>query len=163
MMVTDFTRPGDLWRGINDGVMGGVSTGAMTLENGHAAFRGRVSFDNNGGFASIRSRPAPHDLGGFDGLLIRVRGDGKRYGLRLRTADTFDGVSYQASLAPPVGEWREIRLPFSEFRPVFRGRVVPGQPPLDPARIRTLGVIIARQEGPFMLEIAWIQAYPPAP
>jgi monofunctional biosynthetic peptidoglycan transglycosylase len=116
-----------------------------------------VSFDNNGGFASVRSRPAHHDLSDCDGLVLKVRGDGKRYGFRLRTTATFDGVSYQATLVPPTGEWLEVKLPFDEFEPVFRGRKVADHPPLDPAEIRTFGVIIARQEGPFRLDVASIR------
>jgi monofunctional biosynthetic peptidoglycan transglycosylase len=125
---------------------------------GYASFQGVVSFDNNGGFASVRSRPERHDLSGFDSLLLRVRGDGKRYGVRLRTEDSFDGVSYQASIAPPAGEWVELVLPLADFEPVFRGRVVSGHPPLDPAKIRTFGLIISRQEGPFRLDVAQIGA-----
>lgn len=46
------------------------------------------------------------------------------------------------------------------FRPVFRGRPVAGHPPLDPATIKTFGLIIAgRQEGPFCLELESIAGY----
>jgi hypothetical protein len=39
-----------------------------------------------------------------------------------------------------------------EFRPSFRGRAVPDAPPLDPARVRQVGLLIAdRQAGPFAL------------
>jgi hypothetical protein len=45
-----------------------------------------------------------------------------------------------------------VRL--AEFRASFRGREVPGAPPLDPARIRQVGLmIVARQAGPFALDI----------
>ena len=63
----------------------------------------------------------------------------------------FDGVSYQAAfVAPPA--WTTIHLPLGEFRPGFRGRAVPDAPPLDPARVRQVGLLIAdRQAGPFAL------------
>jgi monofunctional biosynthetic peptidoglycan transglycosylase len=160
--IIDFTRGDETWPHINDGVMGGVSSGEMVAAAGHATFRGTVSFDNNGGFSSVRSRAEVHDLSAFDGLVVRVRGDGKRYGFRLKTDASFDGVSYQAEISPPAGEWREIAVPFTEFVPVFRGRTVPGHPPLDPSRITTFGLIVSRQEGPFSIDIASIRAYPAA-
>ena len=66
------------WQVVNDDVMGGVSTSSFRLTNDVAVFRGEVSLDNNGGFASVRSLLARHDLAGFDAFVIRVRGDGRR-------------------------------------------------------------------------------------
>jgi monofunctional biosynthetic peptidoglycan transglycosylase len=159
LLIFDFTAEAEAWPSIDDGVMGGMSSSEMAVEEGIASFRGAVSFANNGGFASVRSRPERRDLSAFDGLIVRVRGDGRRYGLRLRTDAAFDGVSYQAELQPPAGAWVEVALPFSAFAPVFRGRPVPGHPPLDPARVTTFGLIIARQEGPFRIDLANIRGW----
>ena len=65
------------WQVVNDDVMGGVSTSSFCLTNGVALFRGKVSLENNGGFASVRSLPARHDLAGCDTFVVRVRGDGR--------------------------------------------------------------------------------------
>lgn len=159
MMIVDFAAGAEVWPSIDDVVMGGVSASEMVAEGGHASFRGVVSFDNNGGFASVRSRAEVRDLSAFDGLILRVRGDGKNYGFRLRTSASFDGVSYQAPLAPPAGEWTDIVIPFSDFVPVWRGRRVSDHPPLDPTRITTMGLIVSRQEGRFELDIANIRGY----
>lgn len=148
------------WRSINDGVMGGLSSGRMWLEDDVAVFGGTLSLENNGGFSSIRSIPAEHSLAGKEGLLLRVRGDGRTYGLRLRTNDRFDGPSYQAALPTRNGEWTEVRIPFDTFKAVYRGRNVPRYPELSPEKIRTFGLIIAdKQPGDFRLELDWIQAY----
>ena len=158
--VFDFSGRAEAWPNIDDPVMGGLSRSRMRLDGGVAVFEGVVSLENNGGFASLRSRPAAHDLEGYDGLVLRVRGDGKTYGVRLRTESRFDGVSYQVKLATEAGRWIEARLPFAAFRPGFRGREVRGYPALDPGAIRTFGLIISdKQEGPFRLEIDWIRAY----
>jgi NADH dehydrogenase [ubiquinone] 1 alpha subcomplex assembly factor 1 len=157
-VIVDFSSEEDCWSSIDDVVMGGVSSSRMTVANGVAAFSGVVSFDNSGGFASVRSRPLDLDLSAYDGLVLRVRGDGKRYGFRIRTTAAFDGVSYQGELAPPAGEWTDVELPFRDFVPVFRGRGVPDHPPLDRTRITTFGLMISRQEGPFRLEVASIRA-----
>jgi monofunctional biosynthetic peptidoglycan transglycosylase len=160
MMVVDFADNEIPWRSIDDVVMGGVSRSGMEVENGIATFRGEVSLDNNGGFASVRSSPEAHDLSGFDGLVLRVRGDGKRYAFRLRNSAAFDGASFQVRFRPPPGEWVEIAVPFSDFVPVYRGRRLTGHPPLDPRRIMTFGILISdKQEGPFQLDIQWIRGW----
>ncbi len=156
----DFEDGAAPWPSIDDVVMGGVSRSEMALDGGTAVFRGRLSLENNGGFASVRSRPKAWDLAGFEGLVLRVRGDGRTYGFRLRTSRSFDGVSYQASFTAPEGRWQEVRLPFDGFEPVFRGRRVPGYPTLEPAEIQTFGLILAdKNPGSFRLEIDHISAY----
>jgi monofunctional biosynthetic peptidoglycan transglycosylase len=162
MTIVDFSRGDAIWPHINDGVMGGVSSGGMSAGEGYATFQGTVSFENNGGFSSVRSPIVVHDLSMYEGLVLRVRGDGKRYGFRLKIDASFDGVSYQVQIEPPAGEWTEISVPFTDFIPVYRGRVVRDHPPLDPSRIATFGLIISRQEGPFRIDIASVGAYPPA-
>lgn len=157
VMIFDFRPGGEPWRSIDDVVMGGVSSSEMSIEHGFAAFHGELSLENNGGFASVRSEPRNHDLSAFDGLVLRVRGDGKRYKVRLRTTASFDGPSYQATIQPAPGDWQEVRIPFDDFAPVFRGRRLPDHPPLDPAQVKTVGLLIAdKQAGAFRLEIEWI-------
>lgn len=159
-MIFDFETPDREWRTINDGVMGGVSNSTMSVTDGVASFSGIVSLENNGGFASVRSLPADHDLGEFDGVALRLRGDGKRYAFRLRTTDRFDGPSYQAMIEPGAGEWSELVIRFGQFEPVYRGRPVPGYEPLDPSRVKTFGFLISdKQEGEFRLDIDWIRGW----
>lgn len=156
----DFAGGDVPWQPIDDAVMGGESASEMQVGDGIAVFRGAVSLARGGGFASVRSSPAQHRLAGFDGIALRLRGDGKTYQVRLRTTTAFDGPSYRAKVQTEPGSWLEVRLPFDSFEPVFRGRPLPGHPALDPAAIRTFGFLIAdRQSGPFRLEIDRITAY----
>ena len=94
--VFDFqtTTNSAAWQIVNDDVMAGVSASTFRLTNGVAVFRGEVSLENNGGFASVRSLPARHDLAGCDSFVIRVRGDGHRYKFTVRTDRTFDSTIY---------------------------------------------------------------------
>jgi hypothetical protein len=149
------------WRSINDGVMGGLSSGSLRVTpEGTAIFSGEVSLDNKGGFASVRSAIGRRDLSAFDGVQIRMRGDGRRYRIRLHTHGGMDGVAYQAAFDSVDREWRTVRLPFAEFEASFRGRRPAGAPPLDPATIEQLGLMIADgHAGPFRLEIDWIKTY----
>ena len=79
-VLFDFSDPRSvaLWNPINDGVMGGVSHSQLRHDPaGHAVFAGHVSFENNGGFASVRCQPC--DLGRQEVIayLLEVRGDGR--------------------------------------------------------------------------------------
>jgi hypothetical protein len=149
------------WSPIDDAVMGGVSRSHLTVTPERTGlFAGVVSIERNGGFASVRSAERRVDLGGFAGVRLCVRTDGKRYKLNVRTDPSFDGVVYQSPFQPSVGEWANLDLPFDRFVPTLRGREVAGAEPLDPARVLTVGFAIAdAQTGPFRLEIASIAAY----
>jgi hypothetical protein len=142
-----------LWQPVDDVVMGGVSRSSFgPAGSGVARFSGTVSLENSGGFASVRTPPREWEAAGATAFVLRVRGDGHTYKFTLRTSDRFAGLQYQARFAPPAGEWTEVRLPADSFVPTFRGRIVPGAPPLDPAHVRALGLMISdRQAGPFEL------------
>jgi len=148
------------WSAIDDRVMGGRSHSALRqADEACASFAGEVSLAHGGGFASVRS--APQDLGapGAGAYALDVRGDGKRYKLALRTDDGFDGISYQAPFVAPADAFTTIRLPLSAFVASFRGRAFPSAPPLDPAQVRQVGLVIADgQAGPFELRLRVIRA-----
>ena len=148
------------WYSVDDRVMGGVSrsTSSRFTENA-LVFEGNLSLERNGGFASIRSEEARFDLSGYEALVLRVRGDGNRYQLSMRTDGRFDGIRYRATFDTRDGEWLIVRLPLEAFRPTWRGRWVPNAGPLDASRIRSFGIMISdKQEGAFQLEIDWIAA-----
>lgn len=148
------------WSAVDDVVMGGRSASRMiSTSAGDALFQGRVSLAQGGGFASVRAPVEWPDLSGFRGLSLEVKGDGRRYRLRLWMERGMDRVSYQAPFEPPRGEWTEILLPFPLFVPSRRGQPVPDAPALDPARIRQVGLMVAdHQEGEFRLELRAIRA-----
>ena len=156
-VLFDFSDPHAVtaWHPINDGVMGGVSSSQLRHEpTGHAVFTGQVSLDNNGGFASVRCRPGELGRAGVAAYLLRVCGDGKRYKLNLRTDDGFDGINYQLQFDPPAGRWTTCRLARADFLATWRGQRVPDAAPLDTAKVRQIGLLIAdRQQGPFELAI----------
>lgn len=161
-VLFDFTsRTNAAWQIVNDDVMGGVSSSQFVITNSTAVFSGKVSLENNGGFASVRSLPARQEWGVADSFVIRVRGDGRRYKFTARMNQHFDGANYQCPFPTKQGEWQELRLPLKDFVPSFRGRVLKDEPPLDAAKVASIGFLISdQQEGPFHLEIAWIKAWP---
>lgn len=147
------------WYSVNDGVMGGRSKGSFTVtERGTLLFFGDLSLENNGGFASIRSRMEPLDLSDEEGLRVRIRGDGRTYTLNLWGPRMGSATSYRASMPTGSDGIEEIVIPFSNFQLTSYGREVRGQP-LDTADIRSIGFTISdKNEGPFQLEIVSIQS-----
>ena len=163
MVVFDFQKSDTLndWRTVNDGVMGGLSLGEFVIgDSNTAVFQGTVSLENNGGFSSTRTSPRLFNVAGFDGMLLRLKGDGKRYQFRLRVDERFDGIAYRYPFKTDDNKWIIIRVPFGECVPVFRGRVLNDVAPISPARIQQIGFLISdKQAGSFRLEIDWIKAY----
>ena len=75
------------WLVVNDGVMGGLSQSrAEKLPDGSIKFSGVISFENNGGFASIRHSGEMHLLNDSSGIRLKIKGDGKTYQFRVRTS-----------------------------------------------------------------------------
>lgn len=149
------------WLIVNDGVMGGLSRSSFSLSNNHTAvFTGFVTLENNGGFASTRTKPIHFQLDEYKGILIRVKGDGKKYQFRVQTNNRFDGVSYRYLFETTKDQWQTVAIPFDQCVPVFRGRILRNVEPLSPNDIRQMGFLVSDQQtGNFHLEIEWIKAF----
>jgi monofunctional biosynthetic peptidoglycan transglycosylase len=149
------------WYTVNDNVMGGISSSTVRVDTNtqKLTFSGNVSLENNGGFASTRSDWAGYDLRDYDGILMRVRGDGNIYRLRARTERTGAEVAYTALFDTEVDMWQEVYIPFAEMIPTYRGFTVGAAGPLDPSSIRSFGLMLSdKQKGHFFLEVDWIYA-----
>ena len=159
----DFSSPGTAasWGPIGDRVMGGISDSSFIYEDTSGAlFTGEVSMQHGGGFSSVRSGHLDLDLSGYQGLAITFMGDGKSYKLSVTTEPRFDSVIYRAVFDTRAGTWEELKIPFNQFIPTFRGEIVPEAPELDPSNIVALGLLISqRQKGPFQLKVSFIKAY----
>lgn len=146
------------WVAVNDGVMGGFSRGGPWLSGGHLEFRGALSLANNGGFASVRTTGRAFDLAHAKYIVLRVRGDGRRYQLRLATDARRRGarVSFGAGFDTEPGRWTEVRVPLDALEATVRGTVLQ-VPPMDRSRVSEIGLLIAdKREGPFALTVDWI-------
>ncbi|KAG8385403.1 hypothetical protein BUALT_Bualt03G0039400 [Buddleja alternifolia] len=135
------------WGALDDVVMGGVSESTFLIdpnggENGRPTgiFRGVVSTANNGGFTSIRTKnfSIPEDLSAYDGLELRLKGDGRRYKLIVRTSRDWDTVGYTIGFDTVKDQWKSLM--FSKFE--YDGK-------LNPTFV----------EGPFQLPISSIRSY----
>lgn len=159
--LLDFTAAdaAQRWQAVNDGVMGGVSDGRLritpekTLE-----FSGTLSLENNGGFASVRTRPAPLPIAAGDTLVVRVKGDGREYVLNIYTRSRRMAFSYRAPLPTAKGEWREVGIPLADCIPTSFGRRVAGMGPVQPDEIEGLGFMLSdKKPGAFTMEVEWVK------
>jgi monofunctional biosynthetic peptidoglycan transglycosylase len=143
------------WATVNDDVMGGVSTSSFTWgEGGSAEFKGNLSLDNNGGFASVRTTSQLPEIKGSIAFVVRVRGDGRTYRFTARMSNAWNSPTYQAEFETTAGEWLDVELPLRAFKASFRGRPLPNEPPLDASRINVIGVLLGdKKPGPFRLEV----------
>ncbi len=162
LVLAEFTsaRAEPRWYVVNDNVMGGRSEGDFRIEQGELYFAGRTNTDG-GGFSSIRTRPVEFALSDYDGIRVRVRGDGRRYTWRLTTDARWRGqeIGYWADFDPGEGAWSTVDIPFSRFVPRYRGTRLDG-PELDPARITGMGLMIYDNlDGPFELRLKSVHAY----
>lgn len=146
------------WQSVNDGVMGGRSDGRFrTTGNNTMDFYGTLSLENNGGFASVRSRGTNLGLAKGDSIVVRVRGDGREYSLNLYTPSRRIAFSYRAKFKTKKDEWIEVHVPLDNFVATWFGRAVRNQP-LDPTEVNGLGILLGdKKAGPFRLEVDWIK------
>ncbi|MEL0296115.1 MAG: CIA30 family protein [Cryomorphaceae bacterium] len=124
-VLFDFSKESDLssWYVVNDGVMGGLSEGALELTSeGHGSFTGQVRLENYGGFTSIRCATGKIETPAGAIVRMRVKGDGRNYQFRVKHKAR-DYQSYITTFSTS-GEWETIEIPLSKLYPSFRGRVL---------------------------------------
>lgn len=108
------------WYTVNDGVMGGMSEGTISINDvGIATFNGYVTTDNNGGFSSTRYVFNKKDVSKFNHVVLKVKGDGKSYQFRIKE-NSSQRYSYITTFKTSC-EWETIKIPLSSFYPSFRG------------------------------------------
>ncbi|MTI20166.1 CIA30 family protein [Fulvivirga sp. RKSG066] len=145
------------WRVVDDVVMGGRSSGSITLsEEGHGLFSGEVSLENNGGFSSVRHNLKAKDLAPYNKFIVRIKGDGKRYQFRVKSTDV-QQHSYVANFET-TGDWQEIEISFNSLKPTFRGRDL-DMPNFPGEQVEEVAFLIGNKKPQsFKLEIDFIKA-----
>ena len=126
-IVNDFSDSGQSslshWDLVEDGVMGGVSTGhaEWSQHRNKPCLRlsGNVSTRNNGGFIQVR-RDINQSLANiateYTGIELLVAGNNEVYNLHLKQKGLFfPWQSFRASFTA-TQEWQFIRLPFDQFK-----------------------------------------------
>ena len=134
--IVDDRRSGDMrsnsgveWQLITDGVMGGLSSGQLVLDEyrGKACLRmrGDVSTENNGGFLQVAlsltdipgSKKGVFDASDYSGVEIELSGNDETYNIHFRTEGLwFPWQSYRATFDAD-DRWQTIRIPFASLKP----------------------------------------------
>lgn len=168
VLIDDFSDPsgrasnGARWSAFTDRVMGGVSDmRAEREQEGDVAFlrmTGTVSLANNGGFVQVAlalgEGATPFDASTLRAIRLRVRGNGDRYYLHLRTADTRAPWQYYAASFPTTPEWTDVEVALSSFEPAAL-RV-----PLDRSRLVRIAVVAAKRAMQADLSVARVELVP---
>ena len=122
-IIYDFNKKSSTrdWRVIDDGVMGGMSQGRISINSeGNGVFEGTISLENNGGFSSIRYGFDKIKVNPQSTVSILVKGDGKSDQFRIK--DKYNNYYSYITTFETTGEWQTVELKLSDLYPSFRGR-----------------------------------------
>ncbi|MFB9149683.1 CIA30 family protein [Roseovarius ramblicola] len=151
--------PLDSYRFFSDRVMGGVSTGAARVTGSegarHLALTGSVSTENRGGFIQARADIDASFPAEARGVVIRVRGNGQRYFVHLRTRGTILPWQYYQAGFETTPAWREVRLPFVDF--ASSGAFLRDTP--RPETVTSLAVVAYGRDHEADVAFQWIGLY----
>ncbi len=159
VIVDDFTGGSSRlsWFAVNDGVMGGLSQGTVSLASGALLHTGVIN-TNGGGFSSVRAGLPEDALVGYTRLQIRLNTFGRQYAVNFGD-NRYRNVSHRALLpASPGDTWQEVFVDFDQTVPTRIGFRVNAEP-FAASAINELSLILSDgADGPFRMEVAWIRA-----
>jgi hypothetical protein len=162
--LTDFTSDDENreWLVVNDNVMGGQSLGGLSFDGASLIFEGEINTDG-GGFSSLRLPLEPEALTAHDRIVFRARSDTRSY--MVTFDDSLATRDRRVSHRAPIGfdasdDWQTVSVSFDDLFPAVFGNPVQDLPFRKDLATR-LGLMISDGvDGPFRLEIDWIDLCP---
>ncbi len=159
-MIEDFSgSPASRWEFISDQVMGGVSTGQVSLdregEQTVLHLQGAVSTKNNGGFIQTRLKLAERLPKAARGLELKMRGNGQTYFIHARTSGTILPWNFYQAPFDVTADWTVVRIPFGDFQ--AQGRMLRGT--LLAEAIKSLAVVAYGRDHTADVSVASIEYY----
>jgi|TARA_B110000037_G_C17082758_1_gene490674 hypothetical protein len=150
---------GQDWIIVNDSVMGGLSKSKVTFTENGLVFKGTLSLQNNGGFASIRSGKGKFDLSKYTTVKIKFRSAGRDFSLLLEDSKLFFKPNYKQNFSSSTGKWNIAELKISDFKEYTMGQLSGATVSKDKLEnIMRIGIILSdKKEGPFEIEIDYIE------
>lgn len=106
-LVIDFTTDAS-WRPLNDNVMGGLSEGRVTWDEG-MHWVGQTRLENNGGFSSVRAAWGEYNLDGLSSITIRCKGEGGPFKLTMEMSQRW-WMPYAYGSFEPTADWQDITI-----------------------------------------------------
>ena len=164
--ITDFesAEANEQWVVVNDGVMGGRSSGDRAFTDTTMVFSGAIN-TNGGGFSSLRLPLGPGVLAGHDRIVFRARADARSY--MVTFDDSSPGRNRRVSFRAPIefettGEWETVSVAFADLFPAAFGTPVIDDP-FRPDLATRMGIMLSDGiDGEFTLEIDTIEVCGPA-
>ena len=151
--IDDFSgNPASRWAFFTDRVMGGVSDGQTSFVDATLRLTGTVSTANNGGFIQARLTLEQRLPESATALVLRVRGNGERYFVHLRTGGTLLPWHYYQAPFETAADWTEVRVPLTAFE--ASTRMVRTRP--DPASVRSVAVVAYGRDHAADLSVDWV-------
>ena len=144
------------WLVVNDNVMGGVSESNIRFsENNTLIFQGRVSIENNGGFASFRYNTKNLKVNKDQKIKMVVIGDSKEYQIRIKPSQN---IRYTYSKTFKTTNSKQIiEIPLNEFTAQYRGYKL-NMENFDFDKIEEFGILVGNKKNEeFRLEIIDIE------
>lgn len=105
-LTLDFGKETRDWQVVNDTVMGGRSQSGVRYTKKSVVFKGTVSLENNGGFASLRSPYGTWDLTPYQTLTIRYRSTGFDMAWTMNNERPFYRPVFKGTLPNTKGVWK---------------------------------------------------------
>jgi len=116
--------PANQWFVVNDPVMGGLSTGAFSVNDDAVVLEGEVKIVpslNAPGFISLQTREGPFpDLRSCNGLLLNVKSNNAYSAYHVSLGTNYAGSmpfveGYKTPFEPTIGEFSKVYVPFTAF------------------------------------------------
>lgn len=147
------------WFVVLDGVMGGLSTGELSITDDSFVLSGEVSLENNGGFASLRTPYTNFNLSDYNTVSIRYRSTGQDFAFTLNKYRRFWYPNYKVNLPVTKGAWTEVTYTLRDFERYRLGRKLSGHPDTDDLeQIIRLGFISNTKEAtPYTFEVDYVK------
>ncbi|MGB6269009.1 MAG: CIA30 family protein [Olleya sp.] len=154
-------KAGESWRIVNDGVMGGLSQSTATLTKDSVQFKGDVSLENNGGFASMRTLIKKGTLTNCKTMTIRYKSSSidRTFGLSLKNSQQYYIPYYKHTFSPKTTDWEILSVNLSNFKHYRISEVIGDEMPIKALEdVFNIALIISdKKAGKFNIEIDYIR------
>ena len=145
------------WQIVNDDVMGGVSTSQFqVLTNGRGVQRHGVGWRTTAGSPPCARRPFARTSpvatpSSFVCAATVAATSLRRAAIAASTRHSIKSLSQRRR-----ANGRSIGCAFKDFVPTFRGRMLSDEPPLDPAKVASVGFLISDTAGRCRSNWRWL-------
>ena len=112
------SKDGQSWLVMNDGVMGGLSSGQSSLLENSIKLKGEISLENRGGFSSLRSPWGKMDQSNFSKVNIRYRSSGQVVAIAFETNRRWWRPYYLLDLETTDGEWKSVSFDIQDAKEI---------------------------------------------